>query len=65
MLKFRAGWWSALCLVWLAAALAACNLVNAPGQSQTIIAGLPTVQIAAPPANAAFLETVEIGRAHV
>lgn len=60
MVKFRARQWSALCFLWLVTALAACNLVTVPGQGQTVITGLPTVQIAAPPANAAFLENVAV-----
>jgi hypothetical protein len=46
----------------LMAALAACNLANAPGQggSETIISGAPVVRIAAPLPNATYLEGVSV-----
>ncbi|MEZ4668885.1 MAG: SH3 domain-containing protein [Anaerolineae bacterium] len=60
MLKIRTGHWSALCFMWLAVILTACNLVTDNAQNQAVISGVPTIQIAAPPANAAFLENVAV-----
>lgn len=44
----------------LVMALSGCNLLTAPNNSQTVISGLPIVQIAAPPPNATFLENVAV-----
>lgn len=44
----------------LAVLLGACNLLTSPNSNQTVISGPPVVQIAAPPANATYLENVAV-----
>ncbi len=61
MLKTLSGRWVALCLAMaLALMVSGCNLANTPGQTTTAISGPPTVQIAAPPANATYLANVAV-----
>ncbi|MBL8154710.1 MAG: SH3 domain-containing protein, partial [Anaerolineae bacterium] len=44
----------------LAVLLGACNLLTSPDSVQSAISGPPVVQIAAPPANATYLESVAV-----
>ncbi|MEP6986217.1 MAG: Ig-like domain-containing protein, partial [Chloroflexota bacterium] len=61
MLKSQSGRWITLCLIAvLAVTISGCNLASTPGQNTTAISGPPTVQIAAPPANATYLENVAV-----
>ena len=61
MLKTPSGRWLTLCfVVALAMLVSGCNLASSPNQSETAISGPPTVQIAAPPANATYLENVTV-----
>lgn len=61
MLNSRSGRWITLLLmVLLAGMISGCNLANTPGQDAAIISGPPTVQIAAPPANATYLANVAV-----
>ena len=61
MLKTQSGRWITLCLAMaLALMVSGCNLANTPGQNTTAISGPPTVQIAAPQANATYLENIAV-----
>ncbi len=61
MLKTQSGRWMTLCLaIALALMVSGCNLANTPGQNTVAISGPPTVQIAAPQANATYLENVAV-----
>ncbi len=51
---------SGIILSLFALLLAACNLLTAPGEVTTAISGPPVVQIAAPQANATFLQNVSV-----
>ncbi|MBI1277909.1 MAG: SH3 domain-containing protein [Anaerolineaceae bacterium] len=57
----QSGRWMTLCLaIALVLMVSGCNLANTPGQNTAAISGPPTVQIAAPPANATYLENVAV-----
>lgn len=57
----RSALWSIGLVLVLAFILTACNLnTGVVGDGQTAISGPPTVQIAAPPANATFLENIAV-----
>ncbi len=61
MLNTRSGRWITLLLmVLLAGMVSGCNLASTPGQDAAIISGPPTVQIAAPTANATYLVNVAV-----
>jgi len=61
MLKTQSGRWITLCLaIALMIMVSSCNLANSAGQNTVAISGPPTVQIAAPPANATYLENVAV-----
>lgn len=61
MLKNQSGRWLTLCLALaLLIVVSGCNLASTPGQNDAAISGPPTVQIAAPPANATYLENVAV-----
>jgi hypothetical protein len=61
MLKTQSRRWITLCLIAaLAVMVSGCNLASTPGQNTTAISGPPTVQIAAPQANATYLENIAV-----
>ncbi len=61
MLNTRSGRWITLGLLMaLAAMVSGCNLASSPDSNTAAISGPPTVTIAAPPANATYLENVAV-----